>query len=83
MKKYSTDESNILLRKAVKKWEAYCLANISCSRSYMDNEEYTSVIAEVCNISYGMAKKVCWITRGDGQRDIDALKIFGYNKHTA
>ena len=83
MKKYTTDKSNELLREAVKKWEDYCMVNISCSRSYMNNEEYTWEIAKICNISYGMAKKVCWITRGDGYRDEIALKIFGYNKHTA
>ena len=83
MKPYKTDEYNIIVRQSVRKMIDYCNSHISCTRKHLSNKEFALDVSHICNIPYSIAKKVTWIVRADGERDQNALKIWGFNKHTA
>ena len=83
MKPYKNAAKNEKLRKAVKKFRAEWNAGKRWGMSHMGRPEFTDALMSACGVTHGMAAKACWILRGDGERDILAEKIFGWNKHTA
>lgn len=83
MKAYKTEEMNLLLRENVRKCEDYLNEHLSCSRKYLSNDEFALDMCHICDCSYGMGKKITWIVRADGERDQQAMKVFGFNRHTA
>lgn len=83
MKAYKTAKKMEQVRKAVKKVKEYSRAHVGWGR-HLSSDEFTSDVMHICSLpTYNLARKVAWIVRADGSRDSEALKVWGFNKHTA
>lgn len=80
MKKYKNEDKNNMVRKIVRE---YNKNPFGLRHKYCTNDEWEYDLMNRFNISHGMAVKVREIVRADGYHDNMAMKVWGFNKHTA
>ena len=83
MKPYKTEKMNNKVREAVHYAHNWLVKHPSISRKYLSKDEFIMDIANLCNVTYNMAERITWIVRADAYCDEQAIKIWGFNKHTA
>ena len=83
MKPYKTEKMNNKVREAVRYAYNWLVKHPSISRKYLSKDEFVVDMANLCDVTYSMAERITWIVRSDGYRDEEALRIWGFNKHTA
>ena len=83
MKPFLRQDMNNRVREAVRAVNTWCIQHPDISRRYWSNTEFEHEIVKLCRVPYYIAKRVVWFIRADGARDEEALKLWGFNKHTA
>lgn len=80
MKAYKSDKANQQVREIV---HHYMNGNDFGNIKYWSNQEFEDSLVPRYGISSSMAQKVRQILRADAWYDDIALKVWGFNKHTA
>lgn len=80
MKAYKNEIMNIKVRSLVRE---YRTKPFGLSAKYWTNGEWEDSLVKRFRISHGMAVKIREIVRADAYHDEIALKVWGFNKHTA
>ena len=83
MKPFKEPDKNNRVRETVKTIYMWYLQHPDISRKYWSNAEFEHDVAIRCKVPYYIAAKVVWFIRADGARDEEALRLWGFNKHTA
>ena len=83
MKPFKKLNKNNRVREAVRTMHTWYLQHPDISRKYWSNADFEHDIVTHCKVPYYIAAKVVWFIRADGARDEEAIKLWGFNKHTA
>ena len=83
MKPFKEPDKNNRVRETVRTMNEWYLQHPDISRKYWSNAEFEYDVVTRCKVPYYIAAKVVWFIRADGSRDEEALRLWGFNKHTA